>query len=80
MASDFQGYEFDDGIIEIGLRGESQAHLDEVNALFNIEPVTQMECTDGTTRNMTYHTMFCHPTLPFPKRVVIVMREVLDDE
>lgn len=58
--------------MRLGIRCESQAHLDEVNAIYSVEEFSRMMGTDGVERRMRFAGMEFDPVAPFPKPATMI--------
>jgi hypothetical protein len=66
------GFVFSHGQMRLGIRCESQAHLDEVNAIYSVEEFSRMMGTDGVERRMRFAGMEFDPVAPFPKPATMI--------
>jgi hypothetical protein len=66
------GFEFSRGLMRLDIQVENEAHLDEVDSIYQAEGVTRMMDTTGVERAMHFDGMDFDPIAPFPKTATMI--------
>ena len=66
------GFEFSRGLMRLDIQVEDEAHLDEVDRIYQGEGVTRMMDTTGVERAMLFVGMDFDPIAPFPKTATMI--------